>query len=323
MATVGGLDLDDLTPAQRRVVTELMAVEQVEERPLIDPDQHRRWWDFLHARLEPAVEARPPGARRITLGKTQLDALDCDGRYLDLLASRFEWSEPTVRGQLVHRLIALDQQLEGRAGVKELADRAWEEFRHSGDGALAYLDGLDPVTAAALRTDAEQALQEFREVWPLLPARWNVRFEPKLVASLHRGAIELVGKPDVVLGRTHPTHRRVLLVDLKTGRRNLKDRQDMRFYALLATFKYKAAPFRVATYYVDEGEWDHEDVTDEVLEAAARGVADKAAAALRLADEDGTDPDRLRLVAGPACRWCGRAPTCPERIRTDAERATA
>jgi hypothetical protein len=123
----------------------------------------------------------------------------------------------------------------------------------------------------------------------------------------------LRGKPDFAIGRAlHAGRRRLLLVDLKTGRRNaLRNLADMRFYALLATLKYGVAPFRVATFYLDEARWDAEDVDDDVLEAAARTVVAKAARAARLAQP--VAETELRLLPGPACDWCGRAPGCPAR----------
>ena len=65
------------------------------------------------------------------------------------------------------------------------------------------------------------------------------------------------------------------------------------------------------------GETMPKDVTDDVLEAAARMLAERLNTALRLTDR----PEAVHLAAGPACRWCGLAPTCPEKQRWDDERA--
>lgn len=125
--------------------------------------------------------------------------------------------------------------------------------------------------------------------------------------------------PDLVLGRALATERRVLLVDLKTGNRgphHLHHLHDMRFYALLATLATGVAPFRVATYYLDEASWEHEDITYDHLEAAARTAADKVLRAGALVHPPPTE--HLRLVAGTACRWCSRAPSCPAAVMADA-----
>jgi hypothetical protein len=317
IAVIGGLDIAALPPAQRRVVEELLEVGR--PRPVPDPDTPGRLRDLIEGRLAPVVEERPADARRITLGKTQLDALACDGRYLDLLASTFEWSRPTVRGQLVHRAVALDHHTGRKVTTSDLLGHAWEEFRHSGDGALDYAERQSPLEAASLQAEAVAVVEEYRATFPLLPETWRIVFEPTIKVRFGAGAVTVRGKPDLVLGRVVPQERRMLLADLKTGNRSRSDRQDMRWYALLATLKYRQAPFKIATFYVDEGTWDEEEVTEDVLEAAARGLVDRAETALRLTDA----PVATSLVAGPMCRWCGRAPTCAEKQRADAEYAAA
>ncbi|HUG86532.1 MAG TPA: PD-(D/E)XK nuclease family protein, partial [Euzebya sp.] len=266
---IGGLDLDALAPAQRRVVTELLAVGQ--PRPLPDPDRAARLRDLIEGRLAPVIEQRPAEARPLTLGKTQLDALACDGRYLDLRGSPFAWSRPTVRGQLIHGAVALDHHTARTYTVAALLDHAWEQFRHSGDGALDYAEGLSALEVASLQAEASTAVEEHRAVFPPLPDTWRIVYEPTLKARFGAGAVSVRGKPDLVMGRVVSHERRLLLVDLKTGNRSRSDRYDMRIYALLATLKYRQAPFKVATFYIDEGTWDEEEVTDDVLEAAARG----------------------------------------------------
>ena len=310
---VGGLDLGALAPAQRRVVDDLMGVGQ--PRPTPDTDRAARLRDLIEGLLAPIVEDRSADARRITLGKTQLDALGCDGRYLDMLSAGFEWSPATVRGQLVHGAINLDHQTTRSHSTASLLDHAWEEFRHSGDSALEFCSSLTELEVSSIKASATTAVEEFRAVFPPLPLTWNVVWEPTLTHRFGAGAVTVKGKPDLVMGRPDGRHRKMLLADLKTGNRSRKDRADMRLYALLATLKYGQAPFRVATIYIDEGAFDPEDITDDVLEAAARGLADRMATALRLTDE----PVARDLVAGPACRWCGLAETCEEKARADAE----
>lgn len=315
ISVIGGLDLDALAPAQRRVVTDLLAVTQ--PRPAPDPDRPARLRDWIEGRLAPLVEDRPADARRLTLGKTQLDALACDGRYLDLVASSFAWSRPTVRGQLIHLATALDHHLGRSATAKDLLVNAWEEFRHSGDSHLEYADGLSPLEVASLQAEAATVVEEYRATFPQLPDSWRTVFEPTLTVRFGAGAVTVRGKPDLVMGRVTTEQRRLLLIDLKTGNRSRTDLQDMRWYALLATLKYRQAPFKVATFYIDEGTWTDETVTDDVLEAAARGLVDRITSALRLTD----NPTAVSLTAGPMCRWCGLADTCEEKARADEEYA--
>lgn len=265
------------------------------------------------------LEQRNVDARRITLGKTQLDALGCDGRYLDLLGSSFAWSRPTVRGQLIHLATALDHHLGRSASAKDLLRNAWEEFRHSGDSHLEYAQALSDLEVASLQAEATTVVEEYRATFPQVPDNWRTVFEPTLTVRFGAGAVTVRGKPDLVMGRVTPNERRLLLIDLKTGNRSRTDLQDMRWYALLATLKYGQAPFKVATFYIDEGTWTEETVTDDVLEAAARGLVERITTALRLTDE----PTPVMLQAGPMCRWCGLADTCVEKQRADAEYAAA
>jgi hypothetical protein len=169
--------------------------------------------------------------------------------------------------------------------------------------------GLGGVAADGLRGAVSQRVISFRESFPCLPATAEVRAEKPYLVRLADGRVELRGVPDLVLGRALATQRQVLLVDLKTGSRGPHHLHDMRFYALLATLATGVAPFRVATYYLDEAAWEHEDIEFDHLEAAARTVADKLVRAGALADEPARED--LRLVPGPACRWCRRAAGCP------------
>lgn len=317
MTVIGGLDLDALSPVQREVAADLLALGV--PRPPVDPGLAARVATLVEQRLADVVEARPEGSRWLTLGKTQLDALSCDGRYLDMVATPFEWNAPTVRGQLVHRAVTLDHLTDRATAASQLLEHAWEEFRHSGDSALAWCEQAEELEVAAVKGEALTVVEEFRAVFPALPRTWNVVWEPTIVARFGAGQVAVRGKPDLRLGAPHPTERRIMLVDLKTGSPSRTDVQDMRWYALLATMKYRQAPFRVATLYLDEAAWDHRDITEDDLGAAARDLATRLRAAIRLAD----DPVAVQLAAGPYCRWCGLAPDCEEKARADEEYAAS
>jgi hypothetical protein len=309
------LDVSLLTPPQRRVYEELFAVGA--PRPPADDALARDARALLFARTAPVAALRRRGTPGLVLNKTALDALGCDGRYRDLRDAGFAWSPATVLGTLVHRGVELDHAGRRRAAASDVVAHAWRDFAAKGESAGRYLTTLRGVEADALRGEAAARIIEFRDCFPLVPATWNVRFELRLRVPLHRGALELRGTPDLVLGTGHPAQRRMLLIDFKTGQRSAKDRADVRFYALLSTLKYATAPFRVATYYLDEAEWDAEDVDAGTLEATVRLIADRA---LRAAELEWAPPPEtaLRLVAGVACRWCARAPACPARLAADA-----
>jgi hypothetical protein len=298
---------EDLTPAQRRLLEELLAVDA--PRPPPEAGLAARLRTSIETAVAPALDLVPSG-ERLRLNKSALSALSCDGRYIDLVERPFSWEVPMVRGKLAHRAVEVDWRTGRAHEPSELVDRAWSDLALETDLG-EFLAGLDAMTAGMLRSDAEQILTEMRDVWPAIPSRWSPRFEQPVAATFADGAIEVRGKTDLTIGRARPDRRQVVVVDLKTGwRRPQQERQDLRLYALLLTLKVGVEPFRLATYYLAEGAWDMEDVSPETLEAAARRVVDGVIRAARLRYARPSD-DALRLVAGAYCRWCGRAPGCP------------
>jgi glutamate synthase domain-containing protein 3 len=109
---------------------------------------------------------------------------------------------------------------------------------------------------ATLLEESSLLLAGFREVWPeLRGAPLRVRTEQRLVAMLGGRAVRLQGVPDLIVESPVDDGRaRRLIVDLKTGMpRGQRDRDELRFYALLATLAGRRPPFRWATLYVTEG----------------------------------------------------------------------
>jgi len=160
--------------------------------------------------------------------------------------------------------------------------------------------------------DAAKTLELFRSTMPplrqmrrdLTPCtEWHVR------AELHGGALVLSGTLDLVLGappQADPARATRLAIDLKTGKAWPEHAEDMRFYALLLALRFGVPPYRVATLYLDSGEWQAEDVDERVLSRASDRVVEAVRAA---AASDAGRP--LELRPGPFCTWCPRAATCP------------
>jgi hypothetical protein len=301
------MDRSTLTPAQLRLLEEMLAVD--EDRPASDPELARRLRGHIEERIAPVRDLVPDG-ETLRLSKSALSALACDGRYLDLVTGVFAWEVPMVRGKLAHRAIELDWRSDRRLSPREVVDRAWADLALETEMG-EFLAGLDPLTAAELRGTAEQTLTDLRDLWPPIDRRFHPRIEHPVAATFADGALEVRGRTDLTLGRIRADRRQLIAIDLKTGwRRPDRERQDLRLYGLLLTLKYGVAPFRLATYYVAEGAWDLEDVTEETLGTAVRRLVDGAVRAARLRYDPPEDAD-LHLVAGFYCRWCGRAPSCP------------
>jgi hypothetical protein len=133
--------------------------------------------------------------------------------------------------------------------------------------------------------------------------------ELSVKAQLLGGDLTLSGKIDLVLGvpdRLEPCRATRLAVDLKTGGAWPEYAEDMRFYALLMTLRFGVPPYRVASLFLDSGEWQAEEVAEETLfHTADRVVAAARSAGALLA---GREP---ALTPGSWCGWCPRAFACP------------
>lgn len=301
------LDVTQLNPVQRRVLDGLLEVGR--PRPPGDPAPARRCRAGLTEKTTEAAALVPAQGRGLYLSKGRLAALGCDGRFMDQQQRPFRYSPQIVRGTLAHAGIEVDIAGDRTRSPGEVLGQAWERLLAE-DRARAYVASLAPAEADSLRADALRTVVEFRDQFPLLPSVWHPRTEPTLRVRLHGGRITLLGRPDLMIGRPTLDHRRLLIVDLKTGARDQeRHRADLAFFALLATIKYGVVPFRLATYYLDEGDWDAVDVDADLLVRTVQDVAAKVVRAAWLAYAG--PPERaLRLTPGPACGWCARAAEC-------------
>ena len=270
---------------------------------------------------------RDLAGRPLLVTKTRLSRLVCDGLQQDPEPYVHAWAN--VRGTLVHAAIEAD--LDGDRGdpPDAVVDRAWHRLAtdRPGDSSSigAWLNGRDAAERATMLEESATLLAGFREVWPDLgPAPLRIRTEQRLVVMLGGRAVRLQGVPDIIVESPVDDGRaRRLIVDLKTGMpRGQRDRDELRFYALLATLSGGAPPFRWATLYVTEGRLEHEDLSEAVLATAASRVADAILQAARIA-RLGTGPSaghaaaEERLAGGPWCRGCRRRGSCPEAVVGD------
>jgi hypothetical protein len=160
---------------------------------------------------------------------------------------------------------------------------------------------------AEVRSRAVDAVTKFDDCFPPISLAWRPRVESRLRTYLVDGRVELSGKVDLVLGQARPTptgaQARTLIIDLKTGGHGSHYAADLRFYALLETLRVGVPPFRLASFYLDSGDWQHEDVDEDLLWATARRTTDglERLAALQLVGKSPTE------TAGPQCRWCPAA----------------
>ena len=99
-----------------------------------------------------------------------------------------------------------------------------------------------------------------------------------------------------------------MIIDLKTGRPNVRHRQDLGFYALIETLARGVPPRKLATFYLDASEAQSEDVSERLMRSAIRRTLDGINAIVEL-EYEGRPPVRR---PGSSCRWCPLADTCPD-----------
>ena len=290
----------ELTAGQRRTRDRLIGVGPA---PDAAADLAERTRADLETRL--AAAGVEPDGEVIWLGKHRLtDRERCEGLLMAGLRREgpaFEHSARSAPGAMFHKAIELDIATERSLDPRSIAERAAERRCEQDDAFAAFWVRLDPVGRAELEVQAGGAVAQFRESFPPLERRWAAQPELSFRTSLAGGRVVLSGSPDLVLGRG-----RRLVIDFKTGSAWPEYPEDMRFYALLVLLKSGVAPYRVATFFLDSGEWQAEDVTEETLRRASDRVVEVATAALEL-----TAGRRPALRPGTWCGWCPRRETCP------------
>ena len=305
------------TVAQERVVTDVLAwgvTRPVPPEGLADRLLARMTGpigDWIDAR-ERHQERR---VRPLLVTKTRLSRLVCDGLQRDPSPYVHAWAN--VRGTLVHAAIEADVDGARIRPTGDVVAEAWQRLAtdRPGDPSSigAWLNARDAEERDRMVTEAVGLLTGFREVWPDLGgASLTVRTEHRMVVTLGGRSVRLQGVPDLVIdSRVRDGRARALLIDLKTGMpRGQRDRDELRFYALLATLRAGVPPFRWATLYVTEGRVEHEDLSEAVLTTAADRVADAIRQAVRLLDVAPLAPEE-RLAGGAWCVGCRRASECP------------
>jgi hypothetical protein len=291
-----------LTPAQQAVCDDLLDLGG--ERPTFRGDLARD----LHHRLTEATSAI---SERLELTSSSLwlnkhalaGAHGCERRYRAERSEGFPgWSPARARGTIAHRAIQLAPFLPQPAAPLDVVNTSIERIVEERDdrSPAMWLTAATDGEVAELRADATEIVTKFEESFPPLVAAWRPRVESPIRHDLHGGTITLASKPDLALGRAEGHQARVLIVDLKTGQRYQGHVDDLRFYALVETLRLGVPPFRVASFYLDSARWEHEDITEDVLEIAVRRTIDGA---IKLAEMELGEREPS-YTPGPACGYC-------------------
>ena len=297
-----------LTPTQQRVSDELFG--RHDARPDFDVDMGPGLRAWLESELGPLVADRQLEDALFLSKRTLAQVHSCEGLLAAEREAGFSWTAASAKGTVAHKAAELSVTLRHCPPPMDLVDLAIDRLIEGDKGIGSWLLDAPPAELADLRGAATDWIVKFQDTFPTLQRAWRPRLESPLTVDLCGGRVLLRGKVDLALGRAEGTQARVLIVDFKTGRPLPVHTEDLRFYALLETIRVGVPPFRLATFSLDSGTWAAEDVTDDVLIAAARRTVGAAARLIEL--EQGRD---AVLRPGPSCRWCPAAATCPATDR--------
>ena len=298
------MELGALTPAQRRVTDELLALGQ--PRPRFDPSLAESLRAALEDALAPLLDALDGDSLWISK-KALTDVHACEAHYLAESGPWSGWSLPAAGGEVAHRAIQLSVALSGSPTPTDLVDHALAQLAADEAGSLgSFLAALPAPAVAEIRASASNGVATFLECWPPLPATWWPRTELPVRAELCGGRVVLQGKIDLSLGRAVADEARCLFVDLKTGARYAAHLDDLRFYALVQALRIGVPPFRVASYYLDSASFHAEDVSADTLEIALRRTVDGARKMVEVRSGQRT----ATVTPCPRCRYCRARATC-------------
>lgn len=262
--------------------------------------------DTLRIQLEESLAplaAKLSPERPLYISKSSLTTVHgCEAHFMASLDT-FEWTLMNVRGTVMHKAVELSINWRGPVEPADLVDEALARLEdEESRGPSEFIAQLSPGDRAQLRGYAVDLYTKFEESFPPLKASWRPVTESAARVELFSGAIFMSTRVDLTLGG--PGSK--VIIDLKSGRIYSNHREDLRFYALVESLRSGQAPRRLATYSLESARADVEEVTEGVLQAAARRVVAGATAIYELTREN-REP---KLNPGPQCRWCPLKDSC-------------
>ena len=288
---------DPLSPAQ----SDVLALLRQRHRPR--PEVEASLAAGLRQHMESRLAALAAGLTTpLFISKSHLTQIHaCEAHHQASRAQPFAWSMSSARGSVAHRAIQLSLHRRDRAAPLVLVDDALARLEDDPTTSLAdFLAGLDEGARAELRSEANDLVAKFRELWPPLARQWAPRTESRVRAELCDDRLQFGGKIDLALGAASGLTPGSVLVELKSGARSSAHLDDLRFYALLETLRVGVPPLRLACYYLDGGSFTVEEVDADVLDAALLRTVAGARRILELVLGLRT----ASVMPGRACGWC-------------------
>lgn len=282
------------------------------ERPDFDAGLRVELRALLEHELEPLVERLD---EPLFVSKHKLSQVHgCEAKFLAEHDEDFVVSVPVARGTIAHKAIELSVHWRGEPVALEMVDEAIARLTVSDNWLADFLERCSEAELAELRSESGERVAKFLECWPPLKRSWAPVTESKLRVELFDSQIVFQGKVDLTLGRAHGTTAGKVIVDFKTGGSSPAHLDDLRFYALLETIRLGTPPRRLASYYLDQGRFQSEDVSIPLLEAAAIRATDGARKMVELLTES-VEATRKPSIG---CRWCPLLDDCePGRASLD------
>lgn len=216
------------------------------------------------------------------------------------------WSVPLARGTVIHKAIEFSINWPSVAIPADLVDEALSSLEFGEQNIATFLQELNDADRAQLRSDAVDMVTKFDECWPRLKKQWRPVTESKVRLDLFDGKVTMQGKIDLTLGRAEGNKAGKVLIDLKSGKFQPGHMHDLRYYALIEAVRIGVPPRRIASYYLDQGRFHPEDVSEDMLFSSAQRAVDGINRMIELE----LDPSNPRIATSPACRWCKALDVC-------------
>lgn len=288
----------ELNPAQQEVVN-LLGSNRA-DRPMFEASLRDELRNTTEQGLATIVERANKLDDTIFVSKHALgQVMGCERRYLAEENAPFEWSVAVARGSVAHKAIELSVHWRREPEPLALVDEALARLTEGDMSLSEWLQSIDEAERAELRAESNDRVAKFLECFPPLKTRWRPVTESRLRLDVHDQFV-FSGKVDLTLGQADGNRAGKVLIDLKTGGFSPQHLEDLRFYALIETIRIGTPPRLITSYYLDQGSFVPEEITDQVLFAAATRLVDGTTKIVELLGAE-REPN---LVAGPVCRWC-------------------
>ncbi|MCQ3813677.1 MAG: PD-(D/E)XK nuclease family protein [Acidimicrobiia bacterium] len=287
-----------LNPAQEKVLEVLGAPRA--QHPHFEPSLQTELEALIERELAPLVEMAQASNDKTYINKHSISQImGCEQKFLAERAIPFEWSTALARGSIAHKAIELSMHRRHQTDALTLVDEALDRLSEAEDYLGDWLHTISETERAELRAESNDRVVKFLECFPPLKTQWQPTTESRLRLEVH-DCFVFSGKVDLTLGSLEGTKAGKVLIDFKTGGFAQNHHEDLRFYALIECIRVGVPPRRTASYYLDQARLVPEDITTEVLFAAAKRLI----AATTKIIETTSSQRPAKLAAGPACRWC-------------------